>query len=355
MDVSDVKASTLSGTVHGVVVGELSPVKTSSKNRAVKYFDGRFSDGKKTVRLVSFDPTLRNKFEEIRKSGEGLALQNCFVKRKADDFELHVNNKSSIISSPKKFKVSEESVENGVSCAELRTLEELKDLAEHQRVSFTGKVTSVSSVEELVKKSNGKSLRKQDFVIADTTESCRGVLWEEHLNQVEVDCSYRISNATVRSFNGAKYFSVGEQAVIKAVGDIGDIVDELVFDGNGGIVVVQGEIIVVIKIENYVGCKNCSSKVVQVGAVGECTKCGAKMKLGKCKSKYIARVIVEDVDGKEHRVTMFNEVLHQVVGFSSEVPCHTDGEIVDQLLSSPSLIYTIKDETITSVSKILAD
>ena len=49
MDVSDVKASTSSGTVHGVVVGKLSPVKTSSKNRVVKYFDGRFSDGKKTV------------------------------------------------------------------------------------------------------------------------------------------------------------------------------------------------------------------------------------------------------------------------------------------------------------------
>ena len=62
MDVSDVKASTSSGTVHGVFVGELSPVKTSSKNRAVKYFDGRFSEGKKTVRLVSFDPNLRISF-----------------------------------------------------------------------------------------------------------------------------------------------------------------------------------------------------------------------------------------------------------------------------------------------------
>ena len=54
------------------------------------------------------------------------------MKRKADDFELHVNNKSSVISSPKKFKVSEENVENGASCPELRTLQELKDLAEHQ-------------------------------------------------------------------------------------------------------------------------------------------------------------------------------------------------------------------------------
>ena len=129
-----------------------------------------------------------------------------------------------------------------------------------------------------------------------------------------MDSSYRISNATVRSFNGAKYLSVGEQAVIKAVSDIGDIVDEPVFDGSGGVAVVQGEIVVVVKIENYVGCRNCSSKVVQVGAMGECTKCGAKMKLGKCKSKYIARVILEDVSAKEHRVTMFDEVLHQVVG-----------------------------------------
>ena len=138
--------------LHGVVVDELSPVKTSSKNRSVKYFDGRFSDGKKTVRLVSFDPNLRNKLEEIRKSGGGLALQNCLVKRKADNFELHVNNKSSVVSSPKKFKVSDDNVENGMSCPELRTLEELKDLAEHQRVSFTGKVISISGVEELVKK-----------------------------------------------------------------------------------------------------------------------------------------------------------------------------------------------------------
>ena len=33
MDVSHVKESSSSGTVYGVVVGELSPVKTSSKNR----------------------------------------------------------------------------------------------------------------------------------------------------------------------------------------------------------------------------------------------------------------------------------------------------------------------------------
>ena len=56
MKVSDVEPSTLARTFHGVVISELSPIKTSTKNSAVKYFDGRFSNGKKTVRLVSFDP-----------------------------------------------------------------------------------------------------------------------------------------------------------------------------------------------------------------------------------------------------------------------------------------------------------
>ena len=117
----------------------------------------------------------------------------------------------------------------------------------------------------------------------------------------------------------------------------------------------QGEIVVVLKTETYIGCRNCNSKVVQVGAMGECTKCGARMKLGKCKNNHSARVILKDVNAKEHRVTMFDEVLHQVVGFSSEVTSGTDTEIADVLLSSPSLIYTIKDETITSVSKIVAN
>ena len=356
MNVSDVTASSASSsaTVHGVVVGELSPIKTSTKNSAVKYFDGRFGDGKRTVRLVSFDATLRKKLEDVRKSGGGVALQNCMVKRKApDDFELHVNNKSTVLSSPKKFKVTEEVVRNDVpDCAQLGTLEEIKDVAEHQLVCITGKVTALSKIEELVKKSSGKVFRKRDFVIADPTASCRGVVWEQHLDVLKEETSYKISNATIRSFNGAKYLSLGERVVINTVDDIGNIVDESVFNETGGVEVVEGEIIAVLKTEVYVGCRNCSSKVLEVEGIGECTKCGAKMKVGKCKCKHIARVVLEDVNDKEYRVTMFDQVIQQVVRFSNEL---SSGGIDDQLLTSPSLIYTIKDEIITSVSRIVTD
>ena len=40
MDVSEV-ASSGTGTVHGVIVGQVSPVKTSKKRPDVKFFDGQ--------------------------------------------------------------------------------------------------------------------------------------------------------------------------------------------------------------------------------------------------------------------------------------------------------------------------
>ena len=66
MDVSDVVALASPGTgiVHGMVVGQVSPVKTSSKRNEVKYFDGQFSDGVNAVRLVSFEPNLCSKIEQ---------------------------------------------------------------------------------------------------------------------------------------------------------------------------------------------------------------------------------------------------------------------------------------------------
>ena len=167
-------------------------------------------------------------------------------------------------------------------CPEFQTLEELKDAAEYQQVTFSGKVLSISAVEELVKKGTGKHLCKQEFVVADATASSPGVAWEQHLHQLKEDGSYKILNATVTSFNGVKYLSLGDKEVITTVGDLGDVVDESTYKGHGGITGIQAEIVTILKVETYIGCRNCNNKVTQVGAIGECTKCNAKMKISKC-------------------------------------------------------------------------
>ena len=87
---------------------------------------------------------------------------------------------------------------------------------------------------------------------------------------------------------------------------MGDIVDESTFDGSGGITVIQAEIVAVLRVETYIGCRNCNSKVTQVGTIGECTKCCARMKITKCKNRRVGRVILEDSSGNEHKLTMFD-------------------------------------------------
>ena len=359
MDVSDLVVSTgasSSGTVHGVLVGEVSPIKTSRKKSNVKYFEGQFSDGKKTVRLVSFEPNLRGELDEAQKTQRSLALQNCIVKRNRDndDFEIHVNNRTSLVQSPKKFKFVEDDLPKISGSPELGTLEQLKDLSEHQQISVTGKVQSIAEVEKVLIKSTGKQLCKQEFVIADGTAACRAVAWEDNIGKIKEGNSYKIMNVTVRSFNGSKYLSIAERSVIKVVDDIGYVIDEPTFDGAGGIIKINAELVAVLNTETYISCRNCNGKVIELNnGVGECSKCNCKMKMKKCKDKSVVRVILEESEGKEYKVSMFNEVIQEVIKISGEAA--DSGDITNQLLLSSELSYTIntRKETVCSVARIL--
>ena len=75
--VSDTMTSSSPVTVHGMVVGQVSPLKTSRSNSSMKYFNGSFTDVKKTLRIISFDPKLHNQFEEVQKSCTSVALKKC--------------------------------------------------------------------------------------------------------------------------------------------------------------------------------------------------------------------------------------------------------------------------------------
>ena len=95
--------------VEGVFVGTLSPIKSSSKNKQNKYYDGSFSDGVKTVRLVSFEPKLREQIEEAHKKCYGVSLSNCAVQhsqQEESELEVFMSSKTSVVKFPKKFKVS---------------------------------------------------------------------------------------------------------------------------------------------------------------------------------------------------------------------------------------------------------
>ena len=181
-----------SANVHGVFVGGLSPIKPSRKNSEVKYFEGQLSDGRKTVRVVSFDPKLRGEIEEARQQRYGVGLMNCCIKRsrnpERNKFEVIVGNKTTVVKSPKKFKIDTETEAASLYCCpELTTLELVKDVA--KQLTVTGKVVSVSDTEQVTMKNSNKSLSKMDFTIVFTIADCtavyRGVVWENQIKTIK--------------------------------------------------------------------------------------------------------------------------------------------------------------------------
>jgi len=101
------------------------------------------------------------------------------------------------------------------------------------------------------------------------------------METIKKEHSYKICNATVRSSNGSKYTSIGENSVVKVIEDIGEVIDDVELDDPpGGAQVVKGEIVLVIGVGVYKSCRNCNAKVSKY--MGECSKCNPKMKINKC-------------------------------------------------------------------------
>ena len=68
----------------------------------------------------------------------------------------------------------------------------------------------------------------------------------------------------------------------------------IIDDGKG---VVKGEIVGVVGCDSYSSCKSYKVKVVEVSkVVGECSKCGMKVKM-RCTRSVAARLFIEDEAG----------------------------------------------------------
>ena len=101
-DVSEVMESK-NAIVHGVVT-DLKPLKKSKKDEIVKYFSGELCDGKSSVRLISFQPSLRSSLINSLEKKDAVSLVNCQVHGvQGGGPEVLLTNATKIEPSPKKF------------------------------------------------------------------------------------------------------------------------------------------------------------------------------------------------------------------------------------------------------------
>ena len=136
-------------------------------------------------------------------------------------------------------------------------------------------------------KATGNQLKKMDFVFA-----C--VAWEPHIELLQQDNTCTIANAVLKSFNGQKYVSIGQNCQITQIDDMQEVTDnEVPAPGTVQAKVFKGDVANV-SINTYKSCLNCNAKVLLTDSdavIAICSKCSSTMKVAKCATHNVASVM----------------------------------------------------------------
>ena len=357
LDVSDIseltEESINSVAVHGRIV-DISPVKTSKKDTRVKYIEGRLTDGKEVCRFVSFSPSkIKSEIDGALQlnSDESLKFENCSVKKSkiGTGYEIVMTQRSKVACSPKKFRVDDEFMKQKVDLHGVRE-SSLKDIVVGDKVTVNVKILSLKEIEEVTSSRSGKTLKKQDAVVADHSQACRLVLWEELPNSVQVSKSYKITGATVKFYNGEKFLSTTENSEITEIDDLKEVNENTIDVRKNEYF--TAEIVGVISYKGFSSCISCASKVLDCcNGIGECSKCGLKVRMDKCKKSAAAKVIIEGTtkigpDLTRRTVSMFGDVIRRL---QSEVT-EGDGEVM--LLNVGQKSFHIINDTVVDFQNV---
>jgi hypothetical protein len=331
------------------VITQLSPVKHSKRNSRVSYFDGKMSDGTKSMRLVCFNSKLHGEIEKAKVNKESVGFTNCEIKRTNrgdDEYEVLMTGSSKMFKSSTLYDVDHHELDPE-NVIDVQIDEIVGDLiVDNQHVSVVAKVMRVDSPEIITTKADQRIITKQECCIADASNKCRLVLWEEDVKRVIVGKSYKFSNATVKSYDGSKYLSLSKKSELVLVDDI-NVGDFQVKEADG-MRSFDGDIISIISFESYKICNTCfHGKVTNLSAVmGKCGKCSAAVKLSRCEDKSVMKVMLESSDGtKVSAVLSGNEILKKVAQVEEL------RNIEEDLLSSPRAVYELNGEEIINVKR----
>jgi len=88
---------------------------------------------------------------------------------------------------------------------------DIKDLRDGmKRVSVEGRVVEKGNTREVRSKYKDETYRIADAMVADETGSIKLTLWNEQIEQVDVDNIIKIENGYVTSFRGEIQLNVGK-------------------------------------------------------------------------------------------------------------------------------------------------
>ena len=204
-----------------------------------------------------------------------IQLINCEVKpsRQGHGYELMLKSGTQIKESPKKLDVPAliNATDTGPKTV---TLDALPTMGIFEKVTTAVKAIVVKEPDSVGDK------QRQDVIVADETGTARVCLWEDDINKLVENSSYRLQNFTVSEYQSTKYLSVAREGTeIVSIADIG-IVSEAVRDEHECTTINNVQVIGVPLLDKYRACLQCKARVEPLTPpLGKCTKADCQRRL----------------------------------------------------------------------------
>ena len=311
-------------------VQSLSPVKRSKKG-SLLYFNLKLQSASATHPAVCFSRSKRSFLDDRAATKTALKLERYNISE--DGRTIFINDMTKL-SSPATSEYNFQFTDiQKTGNSTLQSM--LQNAADMDIVDVTAKVVYKDNEPQIV---GASKLKKSNCHIADQTTQLKLILWENNIDEVNVEEVYSFKQLRLRRDGQTTVLNTTVDTVIEKKLDSN--LQQLVVEGatpeeESELNIKVDSIYSIEELSRFKQCLHCNKKIKQVTAstIVKCDHCGHVVRNSLCKENLMVKFLVQTNDNSDerfHHFVVFQEVLQQMIGTSLQTM--TDDMIFEKLL-----------------------
>ena len=295
------------------VVTSFSPMSKEPKRRC---FEGRITDGDTTLRFVGFNPQQQQQISKIA-ADDPISLCACSIRRSrfGNSLEVIIHDTTKISKSSKTFGTTvKPNLGSGDADTKEILLQQLEDQPSFQVVSVLAKVLEIGDTQTLT---DGHQV--QTIQVGDSTGLAKLALWQNFVNSVQVNKSYKFTNLMVKVYNNQCSLFTPKQTdvTINQIADLPNVLSPMRSIKRTS-EIEHATVKAVAQFNSFFRCISCrDGQVLPIGdsTYGRCSDCSTAVKLDHCFRQTSALLTIHSSDNAHPlKLLAVDEQLTKIAG-----------------------------------------
>ena len=305
------------------------------------YFHGELTDGETVLSLLGYDDELQMKLKDHMDSKQTITLRNCQVSKNIKTDKLQVVVKSYTLIEKASPDIQYTIQDPSTLGSPMISLDTLPNFNQYDRVTCRAKIIQIKESQSV---STGKL--KQEIIIADSTARAALTLWEDDVDSLKTNYTYRFNRLSVNKYAGRTELTLPQYGSTIEPIDNDNLMEDILVpeELNKTSKELNGVTITAVnQLQYLVRCTHCKKQSGTTNSkLFHCSYCDTSQKVKT--NTITAKLYVEDASGISHSLRAYSDSLSDIVV--------ADVISIENLLDSPPFSLTYNDfNVITSITR----